>query len=110
MQNKARRADNARRWMERQGGVASRSQGTRVPSQGARAADRKAAQGGLASPLAPSRRSISLFIGGNPPDPLGETEKGKRGAPGALKNTGDDACLDLILRDAPLRSAPHHEG
>jgi len=86
MQNKARRADNARRWMERQGGVASRSQGTRVPSQGARAADRKAAQRGLASPLAPSRRSIP---------PFGETEKGKKGLPGAFKNTGDDACLEI---------------
>lgn len=85
-------ADNAHRRMERQEGAAGLAD-RRTPSHGVqgRPIARDDPQGGLASPLAPSRRSIPRF---------GDKEKGNDGLP-EVSNTGDDARLLFDGVDGP---------
>jgi hypothetical protein len=90
--SKGRCADNARRRVERREALPPPSMGARapeaaapgnrVPAVGARRAPSTPAKGRCASALAPPGAPFPFF---------GEPEKGNDGAPGAVKNTGDDA-------------------
>ena len=100
-EEQGRRADNARRMMERQGGAASRSQGTRAPSQGARVARSQGLPKGASQPPpAPSRRSIPRF---------GETEKkGRPAFPGPSRIRAMRHVR--LLLSSPRRRAPSNHG